>query len=231
MFLDTLCHNLHNALPRYNNALDYLKNRGVSGEDVRDFFLGYSKIISVVDDGSLDYEIFMKETYRGKVFENKIIFPIYDVIGRTVGIFGRALDSKAFKYYLTQEAKYSGVLTGIYQALPHIYETGKVFVVEGPFDLLAFRKVFKNSVGANTAGLSESQYEILSFFADRIVTVFDSDAAGENATKEAKKKWGNISSVSLGYKDPDNVLKELGYDKFVKYVKSKVEKSGDGWML
>jgi len=233
-FLDTLVNNASNSLSRYDEAKIYLKNRQVSEDEIKAYKLGFAKILTIKDDGSEDYQIFMNDTYGGRAFENKIIFPIYDYIGRVIGLFGRSIESKAFKYYLTLEAKHIGVLGGLYQALPYIYETKKVYIVEGPFDLLAFQKAFKNTVAAMTAGLSDIQYEILSFFADEIITVFDYDPAdperhlpeggqGQFATEQAKKKWKNVSSVTLGtYKDPDECLKVMGRDKFVKFVRDKV---------
>ena len=225
MFLDTLVQTLHSSLPRYDPAKEYLKSRYVSNEEISEYKLGYSRVISVQNDGSSDYETFMKETRDGRAFENKIVFPIYDIIGRAVGLFGRSIEAKEFKFYLTKEAKYTGAFFGLYQALPHIYLTGRVFIVEGPFDLLAFRKVYKNSIASMTAGISDAQYEILSFFVNSIVTVFDSDGPGKRANAEAAEKWSNVSSVELGYKDPDKCLKEKGsVDKFEKFVRDQVNK-------
>jgi DNA primase len=203
-------------------AKEYLRSRGVTEEEIIELKLGYSRVISVPKEESADYETFIKETYRGKAFEQKIIFPIYDPIGRVIGLFGRAIDTKEFKFWLTAEAKFMGAFVGLYHALPHVYETGKVFVVEGPFDWVAFRKVYKNTVGAMTAGLSDAQYEILSFFAEKIVTVFDSDKAGNYATFESQKKWKNVSSVDLGWKDPSQCLKDMGLIKFTNFIKDKV---------
>jgi DNA primase len=224
MFLDILVQNLNGALSRYDVAKEYLLSRGVTEEEIKEFKLGYSRIISIPKEESPDYDAFMKETHKGRAYEQKIIFPLYDIIGRVIGLFGRAIDTKEFKFYLTQEGKYTGAFIGLYQALPYVYETGKVFVVEGPFDLIAFRKVYKNTVGALTAGLSEAQYEILSFFAERIVTVFDSDKAGRYATFEAQKKWDNVTSVDLGWKDPSQCLKDKSLVKFIEFVKDKVNR-------
>jgi len=225
MFLDTLVQGLHSSLSRYDVAKNYLRSRGTTDEEMELFKLGYTKIISVPKEDSKDYETFMGELYKGRALEQKIIFPLYDVLGRVIGLFGRSIDTKEFKFFLTEEGKYIGAFVGLLQALPYIHESGKVFVVEGPFDLIAFRKVYKNSVGALTAGLSDAQYEILNFFADKIVTVFDSDKAGKYATFEAQKKWGDkISTIDLGtWKDPSECLKQMGIKKYTEFIKGKVE--------
>jgi DNA primase len=221
MFLDSLVAKLHDSIYRYPEALQYLQSRGITEEEIKEYHIGASRVVVTPNDGSQDYENFQNETARGRKYENKVVFPIYDMIGRVVGLFGRSITAKEFKFILTAEAKFTGVLLGFYQALPYIYETGKVFVVEGPFDLMSFRKVYKNSVAALTAGLSDNQYSLLQFFAKTIITVFDSDAPGQRATEEAKEKWSNVISMSLGYHDPDKCREVLGKG-FEKYVRSKV---------
>lgn len=232
MFLRHLIDKLHDSLYHHKDALDYLKSRRVSDEEIKEFKLGYSRAVAVVDDGSEDFSCFKNETYRGRAFESKITFPIYDILGNPAGLLGRSINSKEFKLYLTLESKFLGAFFGLPQALPHIYETGRAFTVEGPFDLLAFRRVFPNVVGTLTAELTDAQYEQLSFFANDVVTVFDSDKAGMNATERAKKRWPEeynkrrLRAVSLGYKDPDGVLKYYeDFKKYSEHVKRKVKEA------
>jgi DNA primase len=235
MFLQNLINKLHESLYHHKEALEYLKNRMVSEEEIKEFKIGYSRNVVAVDDGSEDFICFKNETFRGKALEGKVVLPIFDILGNPAGLLGRSINSKDFKLYLTQESKFLGAFFGLPQALPHIYETGMVFTVEGPFDLLAFRRVFPNVVATLTAELTDAQFEQLSFFAPNIVTVFDSDKAGINATERAKKKWPEeyekrrLRAISLGYKDPDGVLKFYGdFKKYSEHVKRKV--NGVLWM-
>jgi DNA primase len=221
MFLDSLVEQCYKSLPRYSEALDYLHSRGVTDEEIKLFKLGFRRVITVADDGTEDFKNFVKETNNGRSLENKIIFPLYDMLGQIVGIFSRAVETKEFKFYLTQEAKFSGVFFGFWQSLPEIYKTGRVFTVEGPFDFFAFRKAYTNSVATLTAGLSDAQYNLLHFFAENIVTVFDSDKAGRRAAAEAQQ-WPGIKSVELGFKDPNACLKYWDQKKFIERVKEKV---------
>jgi len=221
-FLNPLIENLHRALLHNEGALNYLHSRKVTDEEINLFKIGFSRVVGVMDDGSDDYQCFIKETYKGKAFESKITFPIYDIVGNPAGLLGRAIDTKEFKYYLTLEAKFLGAFFGLVQALPIIYETGRVFVVEGPFDLLALRKVYPNVVASLTAELTEAQYAILSMFAKDIITIFDSDGPGKKATERALEKWPNIKTVCLGWKDPDAGLKYLEFEKFKKFVQKKI---------
>jgi len=237
-FLDCVSLNLHNSLKRYDMALNYLKSRNVTDEEIERFNIGYTKIFGLPDISGEDRDSFIKDTYRGQKLAQKIVFPLYNYLGNVVGLFGRAIDSKEFKYYLSPEAKYTGALFGLLQALPYIYETGRVYVVEGPFDLLALNKVCKNSVAAMTAGISEAQYNLLSLIATEIITVFDSDGPGQYGANLALELWSSdafrennhfnpkenglavVSNLQLGtYKDPDQCFKVLGLKEFEIYIK------------
>jgi DNA primase len=219
MFLDILIENLHQAIFRYPEVLRYLQSRNVSEDDVRQYKIGYSKLIGVPEDNSPDRERFMDECYRGRKIEKKIIFPFRDEMGRTVGLIGRAVDTKEFKIFATEKAKHDGFFFGLYEALPHIYEENRAFVVEGPFDYFAFSKVFPNTVGTMTAGISEAQYDYLNLFCDYIITVFDSDAAGQRGTDRIAEEHKKIYSMDLGnYKDPAKCLEVLKLSAFKQFI-------------
>lgn len=220
MFLPLFVDRMHQSIFRNEEALDYLHSRRVTDDEIKEFKLGYSKVVSIRNDGSEDYDNFMRESYGGRLYERKIIFPLYDMLGNTIGVLGRAIDSKAFKFYLTKEGKFFGAFFGFHQALPKIYETGRVFTVEGPFDFLAFRKVYPNVVATMTAELTDDQYDLLNFFAEEIVTAFDSDGPGRRASERAKEKWPKLKTLSLGFKDPDGALKYWDDPrKFESYVR------------
>lgn len=228
MFLDTLTHTLNSSIHRYNNALQYLTTRKISKEEIEKYTLGYGRILHVPDDGTDDYKQFMEEMWRGKKLEDKIIFPIKDQMGRVVGVYGRPLDSKLFKTFITEEGKYTGFFFGLYQALEHIYKTGRVYVVEGDFDCIALSRVFPNTVASLTAGMNEQQILLLQMFCDTIVTVFDSDKTGDFARSELEKKVSllgktRLFQMSLGYKDPDKCFELLGLNKFTAFINKKMK--------
>lgn len=225
MFLDRIAATLNNAIGKYDNVVSYLSSRAFTVEDVKEYRIGYSRFVNVPEDDHEDRARFMDETWKGKKFENKIVFPIQDEMGRVMGLVGRALDSKLFKVFVTAEAKYVGCFFyGLYQALPAIYESGTAFVVEGSFDCQAFRQAFPNTVATMTSGLYPNQHDYLSNYCKRIVTVFDDDGPGrEGAEKAAGFK--DVRDVNIGFGDPAKCLETLGRDKFVSYVKRKVKDS------
>jgi len=231
MFLDSLVSVLGNSIFRYPAALEYLHSRNVTDEEIKKYHLGYNKIINVPDDGSNEIKRFMEEMWKGKKLEEKIIFPVYDAIGRVVGVIGRPIGVKTFTTFFLDDTKTTGFFFGFYQALPHIYSSGKAFVVEGSFDCFSFSKVFPNTIATMTSGMYENQYDLLRFYADRIITVFDSDKAGDAGRSYVEKKHKvfnpnlegqRIFNIDLGYKDPDRCLKVLGFERFKSLVLRKV---------
>ena len=225
MFLDTFINRMHASLYRYEEALRYLESRGVTDEEIKRFRLGYNNIAIIPDDGSKERQRFLDEGLKGKKYERRIIIPFEDVLGRVNGLLARSIESREFKIFATEEAKFSGYLFGLPQALPSIYETGKAYVVEGPFDLLAMIKVVPNVVATITAGINEAQHALLRLFARYIVTIFDSDSAGRKAAQTAKRLSWSDFDINLGYGDPSNCLKEKSLDGFKKHVQFKIKEA------
>lgn len=224
MFLDDIVTIASRAIFRYPEPISYLTRRGVTEEEIRLYGLGYWKVIGVPDDGTKDRERFMEETWKGRKFEGKVIFPIFDVLGRVMGIVGRAVDSKDYKTFVLQEAKTNGYFFGVREALKHIYEKNRAYVVEGCFDFFALRRVLPNTVASMTAGLYKNQYEYLGMFCDTMVTVFDSDPPGREAAEKAEREHKNVRTMDLGFSDPDKCMETLGPSRFKKHVLDKMNK-------
>lgn len=231
MFLDHIVKTCAQSIFRYPLVLDYLHSRLVTDDEIKYHELGYNKIISVPEESSDDYKRYCTECYNGRKLENKVLFPIKDVLGRVVGVTGRAVETKDFKVFVTEEAKFTGFFFGLHHALPYIHKENKVYVVEGYFDYLALAKVFPNTVAALTAGISEAQYDLLQLYCDKIVTVFDEDKTGHMGTEKAplhaervKESWlpKDVSPMRLGnYKDPAKCLETLGVSKFREFILKK----------
>jgi DNA primase len=218
MFLDSLVDRMHKSIFNYQHALDYLVSREVTVEDINKYKIGYSKVVTAPESTDPDVITFREKTSKGFKMQNKIIFPFRDMMGQVYGMGGRAIDKKMFDIYATDRAKYEGYMFGLYEALPYIYKTGKVIVVEGLFDLMAVQKVFPNSVAAVTSELSDSQYDVLTLFAETIIVMFDSDGPGQRGTESALKRKKTVSVSYGSYKDPASCIETLKFDKFKTYI-------------
>jgi DNA primase len=223
----------------------YLKSRGI-GEDLWDKFdLGFApdgwenvskfltkrgfNLADVVTAGL----IIGRESRSGSGhydrFRNRLMFPIKDSRGSVVGFSGRILDPNA------REAKYvnspqtpifnkGSLLFGLDLARKDIREKNEAVLVEGEFDVLSSCKAgVPNTVASKGTALTDQQVAILSRLCDRVALCFDTDLAGDAASRRGIELMDmagiNVKVVELDkYKDPDEFAQKdaAGYRKAIK---------------
>ncbi|WP_165227197.1 DNA primase [Aquisphaera insulae] len=202
------------ALETSDEARGYLRDRGLSEEMVRRFQLGYAPTdrgwlaaegkrrgygLDLLEEAGL---ISRPEESPGMVrerFRGRLIFPIHDERGRTVGFGGRILPSveRGFVAQGKHVAKYlNSPETALFQKRKLLYaadlaraasrESGWVAVVEGYTDVIAAHQVgVCNVVGTLGTALGEDHVQGLRRLSDRVVLIFDGDAAGQSAADRA----------------------------------------------
>jgi DNA primase len=203
------------SLAGSKEALDYLDRRGLSRASVERFRLGYAPTarswlldlarrqrinMDALEQAGLvsrpaDAPGLVRERFRGR-----LMFPIHDDRGRTVGFGGRIMPEveRAIVAEGRQVAKYLNTPeTALFHKRSILYagdlarnaarEAGWVAVVEGYTDVIAAHQVgLCNVVGTLGTALGEDHLKILRRLTDRrVVLVFDGDAAGQNAADRA----------------------------------------------
>jgi DNA primase len=159
------------ALDLWDGLLRYLDNKGYALADVHEVGLIIER-----DDGSGYYDRFRK----------RIIFPIRDGRGRTIGFGGRVTDDGVPKYLNSPQTPLfdkSSVLFGLDQARQGIRTTGEAVIVEGYMDvLMAHQYGINNVVAQMGTALTEAQLRLLKRSTQRFILALDSDLAGDQAT-------------------------------------------------
>jgi len=159
------------ALNRWDGLLRYLTDKGYALND-----LAEAGLIIEREDKSGYYDRF-----RGR-----IVFPIHDHRGRTIGFGGRVLDDGLPKYLNSPQTPLfdkSSVLFGLDQAGQGIRTTGEAVIVEGYMDvLMAHQHGINNVVAQMGTALTEAQLRLLKRYAQRFILALDSDVAGDQAT-------------------------------------------------
>jgi DNA primase len=224
MFLNEIVKKAHKTITEYSEPVQYLNGRGIVGEDICKFSIGFSRVINVPKEDSVDYRALFEESYKFRAFQDKLLFPLRNILGEVNGLCTRTLDKKQYKQYFLSEANKAGAFFGLFEALPHIERTGRVFVHEGAINAISFSKVFPNTVSSLTSFLNEPQYELLSLICEKIVVIYDEDQAGEIGIYKMKKAYGEklIESVSIGEDDSNKYLQMFGLKKFSEYIKYKI---------
>jgi DNA primase len=224
MYLNTFVKKAYDNIGSHPEPLTYLYNRGLSREDIDKYNIGYTRVSKVHDDGSEDYKKIKEETFNFKGLQNRIIFPLKNVIGNVNGLVVRDLNRKLYTQFFLSEALSLGAFFGLYEAIPFICKKSVVFVHEGAINCISFTKLFPNTVSSLTSYLNQQQYETLKFFADKIVLVYDNDSTGIYGAQKVIRTYNdnNIFSINIGYKDSNECLQKLGLSKFEQYIKSKI---------
>jgi DNA primase len=122
-------------------------------------------------------------------FRHRLMFPIKNASGAHVGFGGRAMGDDKAKYINTAETerfRKGTLLYGLDLAKKAIREHGRVFLVEGYFDVLgAVAAGIEGTVASMGTALTTEQAQLLSRYAEEVVVGYDGDSAGENASRRA----------------------------------------------
>jgi DNA primase len=161
------------------------------------------------------------------VFRRRIIFPIVDLHQRVVGFGGRLIGEGQPKYLNSPESSvyHKGeVLYGLPAAKRHASERDEMVIVEGYFDLLTLHQYgWLQSVATLGTALTAQHIRTLKRYTRNLITVFDPDPAGIQATLRTlplfleEEVTGKVVLLPKG-EDPDTFLKKGSLEDFEKRV-------------
>ncbi|MCH8502434.1 MAG: DNA primase [Aliidiomarina sp.] len=225
--------------PNRERVINYLKGRGLSGEVVRDFGIGYAPeqwdAILREFGKSPDRQKqllalkMITENDRGKRFDffrDRIMFPIRDRRGRVVGFGGRVLDSGEPKYLNSPETRlfHKGrELYGFYEMKQKHRDLDRVVIVEGYMDVVALAQFgVTNAVAALGTAATSDHLQLLFRQAKQIICCFDGDRAGRDAAWRALENALPLlrDGTDLQFlflpdgEDPDTIVRAEGAEGF-----------------
>ncbi len=225
--------------PSAGQAIDYLKARGLSGEIAATFGIGYAppgwdNLISALGG---DKPAFAKlnecgltqegETKGYDRFRNRIIFPIRDRRGRTIGFGGRTIGDEKPKYLNSPETPlfHKGhELYGLYEAQKMNRKIERLLVVEGYMDVVALAQHgILNAVATLGTATTADHLELIFRICPEVVFCFDGDRAGREAAWKAlltgiplMRDGREVRFLFLPQgEDPDTQVRKEGSDAFM----------------
>tara|TARA_Y100000589_G_scaffold150354_1_gene143461 strand:- start:14522 stop:16546 length:2025 start_codon:yes stop_codon:yes gene_type:complete len=223
-------------------GLGYFKRRGVSSEMIEKFGLGYSfeernhftkiaiekgyKKENLIDSG-LTSE---RNNQLYDRFFGRVIFPIHNLSGRTIGFGARILQAnkKSAKYLNSPETDIyhkSDVLYGLYLAKRSIIQHNNCFLVEGYTDVISLhQKEIENVVASSGTSLTNGQIKLIKRFTPNITVLYDGDEAGIKASFRGidliLKEGMNVKVVTFpDGEDPDSFAKSHTRSELDEYIK------------
>ena len=225
-------------------AVDYLKGRGLSGKIAAQFGVGYAppgwdNLLKVAggndqkntlldESGMIIVKPEEKKQYDR--FRHRIMFPIRDQRGRTIGFGGRVLDDSTPKYLNSPETPvfHKGrELYGLYEARQALKEIPCLIMVEGYMDVIALAQYgIANAVATLGTALTENHLQKLFRYTSEIVFCFDGDSAGRRAAARSleialPEMRDGVSAKFLFLpdgEDPDSMVRQLGTEAFLEQV-------------
>ncbi len=229
-------------LRTHERAIHYLKSRGIDGRTAARFGLGYapdgwSGLLSALGTNARRQQELLqagliRRNDQGRhydYFRDRIMFPIRDTRGRTLGFGGRLLGDGEPKYLNSPETpvfEKGKTLYGLYEARQSASPIRDVLVVEGYMDAIA---IARHDAGHALATLgtatTREHVQQLTRLADEVVFCFDGDAAGRRAAWRALETCLPFGGGKVAIRfmllpageDPDSILQKHGKAAFIEH--------------
>jgi DNA primase len=238
--LDTVARHWQGCLKDAPQAVDYVKQRGIDGSTARRFGIGYAPDgwSNVLDKFGKSPEAIERLLATGLIiardngghydrFRDRIMFPIRDARGRTIGFGGRALGDGEPKYLNSPETVlfHKGrELYGLYEARQALRQIDQLVVVEGYMDAVALaRHGIDFAVATLGTATTPEHLNRLFRLTENVCFAFDGDRAGrkaawralENALPQIREgRQIRFMFLPEGH-DPDSYVNEYGTDAFL----------------
>lgn len=219
---------------------EYLLNRGVTTQSIKDFEIGFAP------SSSLQIQSITKEMFSlhdgaecgilatddgGKTYArltNRISFPIRNHTGKLIGFGGRILNGERAKYLNSPQTPLfdkSRNLYGYNLAKEHIYKKATFTIVEGYLDVVMFHQAgVRTAVATMGTALTQMHCNTIAKAKARVLLCFDGDKAGVSAAFKASKLlsahglFGGVVLFPEG-KDPADMIKENKKDELFALMK------------
>lgn len=214
-------------------GLNYFLNRGLTKKTITKFGLGYapdtwdSLLRHLKDKGFSVSDMaiagVIKKGNKGyyDIFRNRVMTPIIDVRGNVIAFGGRVLDDSKPKYINSSDTLVYKKTNELF-ALNFAKDSGQesLILCEGYMDAIAMHQAgFNNAVAGCGTALTPEQVRLISRYSKEVLLAYDSDEAGQKALTKAVSLFNQtdvrvkIPSL-IGGKDPDEIIKVYGRDKF-----------------
>lgn len=223
-------------LRQHQPAIDYLKQRGLSGHIAKEFRIGYApaewdavlKNFNQTTD-LMTTGLIIKKTEQNYYdrFRDRIMFPIRDRRGRIIGFGGRVLDNKEEPKYLNSPETaifHKGTeLYGIFEACQASRNITRLLVVEGYMDVVALAQHdIRYAVATMGTATTADHIQRLFRISQEVIFCFDGDRAGQAAAWKALET--TLPLMQDGWQvrflflpegeDPDSLVRKEGKEQF-----------------
>lgn len=220
-------------------ALAYLHKRGLSDQLIDEFHIGFAPnqrdfLVQICRKDRVPEDVMARSglfiqrddgSFSDRFYQ-RVMFPLNDARGKTIGFSGRLLQTKDFpgdeqpKYLNSPETELFNkreVLFNFDKARNEIRKQGEAILFEGFMDVLAaWQADIKIGLASMGTSLTEQQITAIERITNHVIVAYDGDRAGLAATDRALAILGahsrlSLSAVTIPEKlDPDEYLRKYG---------------------
>ena len=222
-------------------ARDYLAGRKIKPETIEKFKLGYAprswdgllrfaarrgQETGLLVEAGLAIPRPRGDGFYDR-FRERLIFPVFDIQGRVIAFGGRVLDDSQPKYINSPDTplfEKGRVLYGLHLAKDAVAKEGEAILGEGYFDVIrAHQEGVQNMVCSQGTAFTPQQAQLMKRYTERIVTVYDADAAGEEAVLRGlsvflEKNFEVKVALLPAGDDPDSFIARSGREEFIRVL-------------
>ena len=221
------------------NAIEYLNKRNITNDIIKEFEIGLS-----LNDNSLNKLLLNKgftneelidiglcgnkDNFMYDIFRNRIMFPLYNNDGKTVGFSGRIYNGEnENKYVNSKESvifKKGLLLYNYHKALEYAREKRQIIIVEGFMDVIRLYTIgIKNVVATMGTAITKEHADLIRKLSKNIILCFDGDKAGEKATISALNELEKLDLAPRIIRlednlDPDDYIVKKGEKAFLNHL-------------
>ena len=227
-------------MPEGKAAREYLEGRGLSDEVRETFGIGYAPAQwealkrhlgsqGVDESVQIEYGLLVHHEDSGRSydrFRDRVVFPIRDIRGRTLGFGGRVMGDAKPKYLNSPETPvfHKGrELYGLYEARQANHRLERLLIVEGYMDVVALAQFgIRNAVATLGTATTADHLRRLFRLVSEVVFCFDGDKAGRQAAARALEtvlpemidgRQARFLFLPEG-EDPDSLVRKEGTEAF-----------------
>lgn len=226
-------------------AIDYLKQRGLSGEIVKHYHIGYAPSGWDTLNNALGHQakdkalmaksgLLIQKDSGGFYdrFRDRIMFPIRNTQGKVVAFGGRILDQGEPKYLNSPESTLfhkRSELYGLFEARQALRQLDRVLIVEGYMDVVALAQhgIQYAVATLGTAATLRHVHKLLRY-THELVFCFDGDRAGRDAAWHALEVLLPVMRDDITIRfmllpqgdDPDSLVRQIGHDAFEQQIQA-----------
>lgn len=221
--------------PEAEVARNYLNGRGLDAQTVEHFHLGYSldswdalvkwaNALGYEQDDLIATGLVAQQEGKNSVydrFRGRLMFPIWNELGKVVGFSARVLDpeAKTAKYVNSPESDFfqkGQILYAFNFARSALKDFGHAIICEGQLDVIACHRAgLVNAVAAQGTAFTEMHARLLKKSVSNVILCFDADTAGGKAAERSicilNAAGFSVSVVTLPEgEDPDSIFRKGG---------------------